>query len=571
MTSINLATALAALALTACASGSVAPSPPPVELTITPVHDARGFAALNVQLTFVGEADGETELALPDEWGGQRELYKAIRNLVADNASISPGATPASRILRHAPNARIVLSYRVVEDAEGPAEGGNGNDYRVRMRSDYFFAIGDTFVVQPANISADTTAHFVIVDAPAAFASDLEHQAFGRALDFGDLIESVMIGGAIRVIDAGGGARLALHGAVDARNDQGWRDAFVRISSAQHAYWGASDEPFLVTVLAEAPVDAGSISIGGTGRTDAFAFFATSNAIPETIDRIMAHEMMHTWTPRRIGGLRTVPSEAQDYWLSEGFTDWTSWRVLARGEWTPAAFAEAFNEQIKAYDLSPVREAPNARIIADFWNDGDVDKLPYQRGMLLASYWDWRVRTATQSASDFDDVLFAMQARARNESETPAVTLLIDAMRDVAGIDITPELERHVERGEAVTLPSDLFGPCGTLTWVERATFHRGFDLAATQAHDNTITGVIVNGPAWRAGLRDGMHLVRRSGGEIGNSDVEIAYDVLAGGQPRTLRWLPRGDGQERFREFELVSELRGDALTACRNRLGGQ
>jgi predicted metalloprotease with PDZ domain len=242
-------------------------------------------------------------------------------------------------------------------------------------------------------------------------------------------------------------------------------------------------------------------------------------------------------------------------------------RVLTRsGQWSAADFAARFSEFLREYDQSPVREAPNARIVADFWNTPEVGDLPYRRGMLLATYWDARVRAATGGRKDFDDVLLWMQVRARRDPDAPAVDLLRRAMRRVARIDIGPDLAAYVDQGQAVDISSDVYEPCGTLEWVQRAPFHRGFDIQATIEDGDIVRGTIVDGPAWVAGLRDGMKLIGRRGGEIGDPDQEIAYEIEDGGERRVLRWMPRGQGRERFRRLAM----RADLTPACAQRLGG-
>lgn len=565
---ISLVAAVAAL----CAA---APQPQAdlFTLEVRPVQEQGQYAALDVTLRFRGDQDGETELGLPNDWGGQVGLYRALRDLRVDNADLVAGANEWTPLLRHAPNAALSVRYRVVDDGSTGLGAGAGNDYRVRIAADHFFALGNAFVIQPAHLPENAPAQFDLVGLPAgaSFASDLEHARYGRALTLGDVLESAMLGGNVRVVDAGGGARLAIHGAVESRDDAGWRDSFVRIAQAQRDYWGTDVGAYLVTILTEPPDQPGSISVGGTARTDAFAFFSSTNAPVETLDQVLAHEMMHTWTPRRIGALREQPAEQQDYWLSEGFTDWAMMRAMARsGAWTATDFARVLNGFVREYDLSPVREAPNARIIADFWNDPDVRDLPYRRGLLLAMHWDARVRAATSGRKDFDDILLWMQARAQREPGTPAVELLGRAMRRVARINIDEDLRRHVEQGEAPNIPEDFYASCGRLTWVEQPAFHRGFDIEATRAANNVITGTITDGPAWRAGLRDGMRLIGRPRGEIGNANVEISYEVEDSQGRRTLSWMPRGQGVERFRRLVLEPQAESASIQACVRRLGG-
>jgi predicted metalloprotease with PDZ domain len=543
-----------------------------VEYAINSTLDGKKGLAMQVQLSFTGENDGETVLRLPNEWGGQNELYLALRDFNSDQAEILPGDGPATRRLKHAPAARITLHYNVVVDSNGPKYDGLTNDYRVRLERGFLFAIGNAWVVQPESVSdqAEVRVDFSFPEG-TAWASDIEHLSPEGTLPFGDLRDSVLIAGNIRRVDAGGGARLAIRGQIESRDDSGWRDSFQRIAQTQRDYWNAGDGPFLVTIIASPPAAPGSISLGGTGLSDAFAFFATSNAEPKKLDQVMAHEMMHTWIPRRIGGLPRH-EEQSVYWLSEGFTDWAAWRVLVRsGFWTPADFVRAFNENIQDYDLSPVREAPNSHIVSKFWSDRATSDLPYRRGMLLAAFWDARVREATGRKRDFDDVLLHMQKRATaSDQPTTAVFLLIEAMKEMAGLDIADDLRQYVEQGKSIELPGDLFTEHCQLSQVERPAFHRGFDEEATMANGNVVSGVIENSPAWKAGLRDGMVIINRIGGEIGNPDTELVYDLKDGDQLRTLSWFPRGPDTIRFRKLTLPEGLNQEQLDSVRARMGG-
>lgn len=546
---------------------SAAPAPLALEMTLSPVIADGKFAAIDVAVAFNGEADGETVLDLPDAWGGEERLWQAIRDLRVDGAIATAGAGPAHRVLRHAPRARITVRYRVVQETPGAPAAGRKNPYRPIIQTSYFQLLGNAILVAPADIDQRAPARLTVNGMPqgAVFASDAQHPG----LTVKRLAESVMVGGDFRVLDAGGGARVAIRGAWPIE-DAAWRDRVARIGAAQRAYWRADEEPYLVTILplAGAP---GSISVGGTGRDDAFAFFATPNASLDVIGRILSHEMMHTWISGRIGGL-PEKDEAADYWFSEGFTDWAAWRVNVRsGVWQIEDFASAFNEAIAAYDLSPVRTAPNARILAQYWTDADVQKLPYQRGMLVATLWDHRLRAATQGARDLDDVLLRLQDGARRRPDVTAIALLPEAMRRVGDVEIGVDRTELVAEGRAVALPADIFAPCGVVVAEKRALWVRGFDFAATQDADWVIRGVEEGNAAWRAGLRNGMRL--RSWSE-NSADRDASKPVTAGvddnGARRDITWLPADGAARDVRRFVLASNMDTATRTACTRRLGG-
>ncbi len=548
-----------------------AAAPQPTMLVVRPVLEAGAFRAMDLAVSFNGEMDGETVLDLPDDWGGESQLWKALRDLRADGAAISPGADAAHRVLRHAPGARVTVRYRVVQDTDGPPESGNGNDYRPLIQPGHFQLLGNAIVALPADARMRGPATFRIEGMPAgmAFASDLEHGAMGRSLTVLDLAESVMVGGDFRILDAGGGVRIAIRGSWP-RDDTGWREKLARIGAAQRAYWGARAEPYLVTIL-PLSLEPGATSIGGTGRNDGFAFFATTNVPPERFDGTLAHEMMHTWIPGRIGAMAET-DEQLTYWLSEGFTDWGSFRAMVRGGlWSPEQFAAEFNERLEAYDLSQVRTAPNTRILADFWSSQDVQKLPYQRGMLLATLWDHRIRVASSGRRDLDDVLLQMQRTAQRRPDLTADRILPVAMRVAGGVEIGVDLTTLVQEGGVVELPADIFAPCGAIVSERRRLWERGFDFDATRRAGWVIAGVTPDSNAYAAGLRNGMQLKQWSE----RSDQRDATRVVTAGVSdqgvaRTFTWLPAGTETRDVRKLVL------DATTptqhhACVARLGGQ
>jgi predicted metalloprotease with PDZ domain len=567
------------LALTAllCSCATVTQPTPPlppntVHLAIEPIVDGQGYRGLNVAITFPASTTNETQLLLPNEWAGEAQLYRFIHDLRADNASLEAGAEPHSRLIRHAPNAQVTLRYRVAPALDGPNKPKAGNDYRPIFEASYFHLLGNAFVIHPTSVRDDAPARFSLSGMPAGatFASDLEHQARGRAMTMSDLNESVLVGGDFRLMDVGGDARLAIRGQWP-RDDAEWARVYSQIATAEREYWGTAAGPFLVTVLPTPIMTEGASAVGGTGRSDAFAFFATPNADLKRIDKGMAHEMMHTWVPRRIGKLPDK-DEQLHYWLSEGFTDWTSWRVMVRsGLWTAGDFATAFNEAVRDYDQSPAKIVNNSTVLEKFWTDSNVQRLPYRRGMLIATYWNHQVQRATQGKRSFDDVLLAMQRMAaRTPSEAGrAVAYLTQAMQEVAGIDIKADLAAYIERGEPAPLPENIFAPCGGFPTRERPVFQRGFDVHATAAAGNVIKGVAVDGPAYRAGLRDGMKLLKRSGGVVGDSEVEIRYDLMDGETQRTLTWLPAGKEREAVRELILAPAKDDSTRRNCLKHLG--
>jgi predicted metalloprotease with PDZ domain len=523
--------------------------------------DSKDFAAMDVSLTFQGDSDGVTDVEFPNAWGGFGDLYKHISNISVIGATIEPGKEPNRHILRHKGGAKLTLSYRVTgavrPDQQG--EGDDVNEYRPIINAGYFHLLGSVMVARPGHLSNETPASFRIEGMPdgAAFASDMQHGTAEKPLEAGDLIDSVAVGGDFRILDAGNGARLAIRSKIDARDDAGWIKAYRDTAQAITSYWDSVAGPYLVTILPFAPANEGSTSIGGTGRSDAYAFFTTSNGRPETIDLIMGHEMGHSWMPRRVGGMKDGPDEPQSYWFSEGFTDFTSSRAMVRaGLWTPEQFAANWNGALSGYERLSVKDKGNVEAAKLFWTNGDAQRLPYLRGMLFASWLDDELRRLKKPTT-LRAILLKMQSEAKRLSwaqvERQGYGIgLLRRFSARAGLKLDRPMAEHIDAGKPIAFGPQFMAACGGFEERKRALFHRGFDAEATLANNRIITGVIANGPAWKAGLRDGMKLVQRTAGEIGNSEVEIAYDVEDKGVAKTLKWMPQGEGQELIRRLLL-------------------
>ena len=97
--------------------------------------------------------------------------------------------------------------------------------------------------------------------------------------------------------------------------------------------------------------------------------------------------------------------------------------------------------------------------------------------MLIATWWDHRLRVASGGARDLDDVLRRMQAGAQRRPDVTAVKLLPEAMRRVAGVEIGVDLTELVAEGRPPPLPGDVYEPCGAIVAEQRAQWERGFDF----------------------------------------------------------------------------------------------
>lgn len=549
---------LGAALLLGGASLGAAPPPPPapqLELAIKPVlGETGGFTAIDFALTFPGDRDGTTEVFLPSRWGDIARAYERFSDIKVEGGTLADKSPPGELTLRHAPGARLTLRYRIAAATLRPAEAQSNHRALIEQRR--FHLIGNVVLPQPTHLAPTTRVRFTAPVLPAGmqFASDLEHPG----LTYDAMIDSVTVGGDYRLIQAGALGRFAVGSSFPASQDAGWQQAYARIDSAVTGWWGKPAGRYLVTVT---PFDGGGSfgSFGGTGRGDGFALFATSESTPQSLERVMVHEMVHTWLPRAVGGIQSGPAEPGGYWFSEGFTDWASWRAMVRqGYWTPEQFARQLNDALEEYDKNQQAAATNTEVIVGYWQRPELQRIPYLRGNFIALWLDDELHRLPRPTT-LRSVLLAMgQTTAtlspwavRGQGHGPG---LLAAELKRRGFAFESGRARYVDKGEPIEFRTDALSPCGTFETKDLPEFDAGFDLEATLGAGGKVRGVKEDGPAWQAGLRNDMLLLGRTRGVWDDSSKELGYRVLSAGKVMEVRWMPQGKASRKVRRFTLAA-----------------
>jgi predicted metalloprotease with PDZ domain len=553
----------AALLLTAARP----PEPRPIAYKVTPVLQKDGSRALDVRIRLRGDPDGETQLFLPSVWAGSSELWRNAKGLEIRGAS-SLGGTYDRPVARHRPGARLKIRYRIVSAyAEDP--GFNYEKARPLIRRDWFFVHGESMFAVPGD-SQEKPAKFKWGKLPRGWtvASDLDHLG-GKPTTLANLVNSVAIGGSDLQVARrdlrGAPLRVALLGKWQFTAEQ-LADTVTPIVAAEDEFWGDRSSPYLVAMAPLGDIPSG-LSYQGTGRTDGFSIASTGAFELRQAVRFLAHENMHSWVPIALGGM-PEEDEARDYWFSEGFNDYLAAKVLLRaGIWTLAEWAADKNETLLRYGQSPARTADGAEIARRFWTDPAVQQVSYDRGHLLAAKLDSQIVARSGGKGSLESVLRTQRAAAEGSPEL-AVALFRKTLLAETGIDLDTDIERYARRGETLLLPADLLGDCARFVTERRKAFTRGYDANATRRGNGVIAGVDRDGPAYAAGLRDGMQLVRRESGKIGDASVELAYRVTDGGVERVIGYMPAGKAEFDVQRLELTATPANES--ACRARLGG-
>ena len=158
-----------------------AAAPPRIDYELTPILQDGALQAVQIDLTFRGERDGQSDLRLPDSWGGQDELWRSVAALeIVSGATMHNGEEPNERIRAHRPNARIHVRYRIVQDWDGVPRSEIGNIYRATIQPTYFHLIGNAALVTPGGGAMNARVRLRVRDLPRGWRYRTALQRQGR-------------------------------------------------------------------------------------------------------------------------------------------------------------------------------------------------------------------------------------------------------------------------------------------------------------------------------------------------------------------------------------------------------
>jgi predicted metalloprotease with PDZ domain len=518
------------------------------------------------------QASSITYTITPEMTAGRLAALDVEVRVVTDGASVTLKPPTALKAVEQAKTGWVVkadrpvaaIRYRVPASASDKA---TSEGQAPVLRAGWFAMRGEDLLAAPEHAAA-TSATVRMSGFSRGWTAAVSAEGPMPAAKVGDVL---LIGGRgyrslERTVD-GSRVRLAYPQTL-ADRAPGVLERASRVLTAESRFWGDAPRPYFIGLIE--PEDTGDYS--GRGVAGGFALWLGKDVSRDVWMRLIAHEDMHSWVSRRIGGFPAKDDDLEA-WLNEGFTEAYMARILLQsGLWSPQQFVDDWNVSLARYGLSPVRTAPNARIQADRFRDFDVQKLPYDRGRLLALRWDAQFRAATGGAVGMYEVLRG-QMREAAESEVRGAVVSADRLfpvvaRRLTGVDLSAELARYVDDGQAMTIAPDAFGPCVRVVEVTQPVFDRGFDMAATERAHGRLTGLEPGGPAEKAGLHEGDRLLIDEA-PTRDSRVTLTYQVVeSGGRRRTVSYRPLGTAQITFQQLEFQPSALGSAEACGRSML---
>ena len=507
------ATTILVLVVASAAAQAQAPDSPkgPITFRFHPVSVGQK-RAFHVEVSFQA-TQAITPIVVPTSWGDAPHLEGQTQNLkvLTSGATLVAGAKLGFEELHVRPGQQVALAYDITplqtEWFRHPQE------HMAIINDDYFLFNTENALVYPELprtdiVSATFDWRALPKGTPFVSSFGVGQRLLQVRVPWYQVLDALFAGGNFRVTQSHENETslvLAARGT--------WRftdaEAFAqirRVIDTENKFWHVQQMPFFLVTLA--PFDEKSGDNDGSGFTNAFMLFLSHE---DTLDaervRLLAHEMFHHWNPMSMG---SVSGDDSLQWFTEGFTVYYEGAIPLRAALISYAdYLEDLNRRLQAYQTSPIREVTNAAWKKMSHSSGPGSQLPYTRGAAIALWADTAIRERSDGKFSLDNVMFDLV----KEAQVPRPLELNEdrvfrAFARYLGPEQVAMIRSMALDGTDVPLPERL-GGCARLGQVTRTVVDPGFDESSLDTKH--IAGVDPEGPAYRAGIRDGQEVFRVS------------------------------------------------------------
>ena len=518
-----------------------------IQYTISPFR-LNEVPMLHVNLKFDAiDKDEETKLLfLNDSWG-EKELHNVIENIspVDERFVIEMNKDSGWVVVKHPKNSKsIEINYTIKQDFEG--ELTSKKMYRPIIQEDYFHIFSHSFFMLPLDYIRAGDQKFNVTIAWKNFP---ENYRIVNTFGHGDrsqsisntseeeFMSSVFLGGDYRsytIPIQNNEVVFSLRDRWTAFEDSTLVTILNKTITAQRDFWNDHSQPYFSVNLTPTAEIHGS-SFQGTGLNNAFNCSASNNDNLELdgLIYLFNHELQHNW----IGHVIKNKDEEKQYWFSEGFTDYFTFKNIAKYKLNGLDedyLIDELNSIIKALYTSPVKEAPNNAInYENFWSSRDYEKLPYRRGALFAFYLDHKIRKDSKEEASLDNLMLAIKEDALAGQKLDHI-YFVEKANSYLDQDFTPFFKAHIEDGNLMDLKS-IFNEFGLEYETRAEVFDQGFEIDKTT---NKVAVIDQSSNIYLAGLRQGDQL---NGWSIyfGQPDVKSEVYVSKNGKETKLSYYP--------------------------------
>nr|WP_321233733.1 hypothetical protein [uncultured Psychroserpens sp.] len=524
-----------------------------INYTVSPITE-NGVHFLKIKMAFKADDNGATTLLFQDKAWGQDSLHNTISDIkvLSEKTQVMSNKDSGWYHITHPKNLNYIeLEYRLKQDSQGDLT--TWDTYRPIINSDYFHVFSHNLFMLPKHIIETSNDNFDVALNWKEFPKNYNIANSFGANEQSQIIKNtsedkfhtaIFVGGDFRIHDIDikeQKVAFAIRGDWEMFQDDAMVNILEKTVTAQRDFWQDHTQDYFAVTMIPTVQERGS-SFQGSGLTNSFATNATNNRFLEIegLVYLFNHELQHNWT----GLIIQNDNEEEQYWFSEGFTDYYTIKNIAKGKifnLDEHYFIDELNSYIKSLYTSPVREMPNSEMNYDnFWSGKEgIRKLPYRRGAILAFYLDQKIKQDSHGEFSLDNVLLDFKNDAITNDQKIKHPYFISTVNKYLKNDLKPFFDTHIEKGKLYNL-EQVFTDFN----FEYEPTSIVFDLGFTFSEDKkNIVSIDENSKAYEVGLRSGDRVISRSY-YYDSTEHEAQFTVLRDGKEISVKYYPIKDAQ---------------------------
>lgn len=321
---------------------------------------------------------------------------------------------------------------------------------------------------------------------------------------------------------------------------KGFIDSLKKIITSQNTFFNDDEQSFYhITILPRTGL------LAGASVPNLFYCFVDTSKQAKDLYGLISHEYFHRWLPNEFY-LETPEGEREfkREWFSEGFTEYFSRVVLLENSIIGQEhFVDLFNQDIINIANNPSANESYSTLVNRKPFGAAQKKLSYYRGALMALRWDSQLKA---KGSSLKEMLLFLYENAKHTNGVLNDSDIYEFGKKYT-LDFEEDINSYIIQGQKIDLPSNTFDGY-QLTDEEIRLFYPGYDVIKS-GREKIIQGVDPDGPAYKAGLRNGMEYVRRKNSNrwSNNWSSKDAFSVTVriDGQEEQIDFFPYGEAKK--------------------------
>lgn len=479
-----------------------------VSYTIRPVSTP-DRVNLEISMSFTGDSSGYTQISLPSDKYGTRNIWESVAEFSAENAVVtSVFDKPHLRNIHYKPGVKVTLHYTIAFDPERSTT----SSFSPIIESEIFHFFSPQWTLRFMDNEEVYTFTVEFKDLPEQWVaysnlppvSDGVFRNTSKQEDFEPFIAGGnydhhrfnVNGNPVNVI-------ISYH----FRNQDLLKDVRKLLEYQRNFFDFKSNQYYLVSITFREDI------LAGTGLENAFVILMRKGADKHEVLQLLAHETLHNWVPLMADIRRDKDETGSAYkteFFNEGLTTYLPRVILFQQDLiSTREVVMMLNETLEDCASNPYSDIPLDEIqqtVEKNRFNNLHEKVSYYRGDLIGFKWDNQIRRYTDHQENILHFVKKVIAKAIESGGEIAFEDFF-ALAAEYGINARNDWEKYIKRGEMVKL-EDLgwLKDEYTLTESTKTFYDSGFNLYKSQ-QEETVIGVYKDGPAYKAGLRDGMKI----------------------------------------------------------------